>query len=67
MYTTKQHIQAVIDALPDSVTIDQAIEELRMLDGVLQGLADIEAGRVIPHEQVVAELMERMGQTHGTH
>ena len=60
VYTIKQHIQAVIDALPETVTIEEAIEELRVLDAVLQGLADVEAGHLIPHEQVVAEFRSRL-------
>lgn len=30
--------------------------ELAIIEGIQQGLADVEAGRVIPHEQVFAEL-----------
>lgn len=29
--------------------------ELEIIEGIQQGLADVEAGRVVPHEQVVAE------------
>ncbi|WP_033925509.1 CopG family ribbon-helix-helix protein [Sphingomonas sp. 35-24ZXX] len=28
--------------------------ELEIIEGIQQGLADVESGRVIPHEQVVA-------------
>ena len=34
-------------------------EARRMLDGLRRGLADIEAGRVVPHEQVVRDVEER--------
>jgi predicted transcriptional regulator len=33
-----------------------ARNELEIVEGILQGLADVEAGRVVPHEQVAAEL-----------
>lgn len=33
-------------------------EELEIVEGILEGIADVEAGRVVPHEQVVAELRE---------
>lgn len=55
----KQNILAVIETLPDETTIDRAIEELCVLAAVEEGLADIEAGRTIPHEQVVAEMKQR--------
>lgn len=29
--------------------------ELEIVEGILRGLADVEAGRVVPHEQVMAE------------
>lgn len=29
--------------------------ELEIIEGIQQGLDDVEAGRVVPHEQVVAE------------
>ena len=29
--------------------------ELEIIDGIQRGLADMEAGRVVPHEDVVAE------------
>ncbi|HEY0413160.1 MAG TPA: hypothetical protein VGD66_08460 [Allosphingosinicella sp.] len=34
-------------------------EARRMLEGLRRGLADIEAGRVVPHEQVVRDMEER--------
>ena len=32
--------------------------ELEIIEGIKHGLADAEAGRVIPHEQAVAEMRE---------
>lgn len=29
--------------------------ELKIVDGIRRGLADMEAGRVVPHEELVAE------------
>jgi hypothetical protein len=34
-------------------------EARRMLEGLRRGLADIEAGRMVPHEQVVRDMEER--------
>jgi len=33
-------------------------EELDIVEGILRGIADVEAGRTVPHEQVIAELRE---------
>jgi predicted transcriptional regulator len=33
-------------------------EELEVVEGILRGIADAEAGRVTPHEQAMAELRE---------
>ncbi|MBY2983249.1 CopG family ribbon-helix-helix protein [Rhizobium leguminosarum] len=32
--------------------------ELEIIEGIKRGMADAEAGRVIPHEQAVAEMRE---------
>jgi len=33
-------------------------EELQIVEGILRGMEDVKAGRVIPHEQVAAGLRE---------
>jgi len=40
---------------------DELTERFRFMRSVEQGLADVEAGRVTPHEDVVAEMRERFG------
>ena len=40
---------------------DELTERLRFMKSVEQGLADVEAGRVTPHEEVVAEMRRRFG------
>ena len=40
---------------------DELIERFRFMKSVEQGLADVEAGRVTPHEEVVAEMRRRFG------
>ena len=57
--TMKQKILSMLEALPEDTTIQQAIEELRMLEGILEGWAQLDRGGGIPHEQVVAELRGR--------
>jgi len=40
---------------------DELTERFRFMQSVEQGLADVEAGRVTPHEEVVAEMRRRFG------
>ena len=40
---------------------DELTEHFRFMKSVEQGLADVEAGRVTPHEEVVAEMRRRFG------
>ncbi len=40
---------------------DELTEHVRFMRAVEQGLADVEAGRVTPHEEVVAEMRRRFG------
>ena len=45
--------------LVDIESYRSLLEELELLKDVHRGLADIEAGRVIPHEEVRAFLLDR--------
>ena len=40
---------------------DELTERFRFMRSVEEGLADVEAGRVTPHEEVVAEMRRRFG------
>jgi len=40
---------------------DELTERFRFMKSVERGLADVEAGRVTPHEEVVAEMRRRFG------
>ena len=42
---------------------DELTERYRFTKSVEAGLADVEAGRVTPHEEVVAEMRRRFGGT----
>lgn len=50
--------QVVIDAvskLPDTAKLDDILANLTLLAKIREGLADADAGRVVPHEQVKRE------------
>ena len=56
--TTKDMAIKTIQDLPDSATWEDIEERVRFLAAIDKGLADIKAGRVIPHEQVKESLRE---------
>ena len=57
--TTKDTVRALLDRLPDDCSLDDVLYHLYVVQAIGQGLADGEAGRVIPHEQVVAEMRRK--------
>jgi predicted transcriptional regulator len=57
MATPKQAAKHLIDQLPEQASWDDIMYELYVKQKVEEGLADIEARRTIPHEQVKAELL----------
>jgi len=59
MQSAKDAARQIIDRLPDQATWDDIMYELYVKQKIVEGLADIEAGRTIPHEQVKAELLGR--------
>jgi predicted transcriptional regulator len=56
--TTKDMAIKTIQDLPDSATWEDIEERVRFLAAIDKGLADIKAGKVIPHEQVKESLRE---------
>jgi predicted transcriptional regulator len=54
--TSKDMAIKTIQDLPDSATWEEIEERVRFLAAIDKGLADIKAGRVIPHEEVKESL-----------
>ena len=50
--TAKEEAFAVINKLPEDVSLDRIGEEIQILAGIQRGLADVEAGRVKSHAEV---------------
>ena len=57
MATPKQAAKDLIEQLPEQASWDDIMYELYVKQKIEEGLADIDAGRTIPHEQVKAELL----------
>jgi predicted transcriptional regulator len=51
-----------IQELPDSATWEEIEESVRFLAGIDKGLADIKAGKVVPHEEVKESLKKRLSK-----
>ncbi|MBY0400974.1 hypothetical protein K2X89_11805 [Myxococcota bacterium] len=57
--STKDSVRALLDRLPDDCSLDDVLYHLYVVQQVELGLAEADAGNVIPHEQVVQELERR--------
>ncbi len=57
--STKDSVRALLDRLPDDCSLEDVLYHLSVVQRVELGLAEADAGNVIPHEQVVQELERR--------
>ena len=57
--TTKDTVRALLDRMPDDCSLDEVLYHLYVVQAVHQGLADSEAGRLIPHEQMVTDMRRK--------
>ena len=57
MSSVKEATQAVIERLRDDATWDDLMYELYVKQKIEQGIADVEAQRVVPHDRVKTELL----------
>ena len=56
---TKDTVRDLLNRLPDDCTLEDVLYHLYVLQAVDRGLADAEAGRTIPHEQVAEEMRRK--------
>jgi len=57
MPSAKDAARQIIERLSEQATWDDIMYELYVKQKIEEGLADIEAGRTVPHEAVKAELL----------
>jgi hypothetical protein len=55
----KQEVRDLLDRLPDDISVEDLLYHLYVYWKVQQGLASIEAGETIPHEEVAKEFHEK--------
>lgn len=58
MSSVKEAAQEVIERLRDDATWDDLMYELYVKQKIEQGIADVEAHRVVQHDRVKAELLD---------
>lgn len=56
--TAKEAARQIIEHLPDQATWKDIMYELYVKQKMEEGLADIEAGRTIPHEALKVEILD---------
>ncbi|MEO6059399.1 MAG: hypothetical protein ABIQ05_05485 [Candidatus Limnocylindria bacterium] len=53
----KTEAKRLIDQLPETASWDDVMYEVYVRQAIEQGRADIEAGRVVPHDEVLAKVL----------
>jgi predicted transcriptional regulator len=56
---TKERVRELLGRLPEDCSVDDVLYHLYVIQQVDRGLADIEAGRTIPQEEVARELRRK--------
>ena len=56
MPTAKEEIKTLVDAMPDDLTWDEVVYRLYVRKRVQRGVASLDQGKGIPHEQVMREM-----------
>ncbi|OGQ06597.1 MAG: hypothetical protein A3G32_01740 [Deltaproteobacteria bacterium RIFCSPLOWO2_12_FULL_40_28] len=54
--TAKERLIRIIQEQPDDMTDEEILRELLFHRMIRRGLKDVEAGRVLSHEEVVGEI-----------
>jgi predicted transcriptional regulator len=56
METAKEQVQQLLSALPEDATLEDIQYHIYVRQKIEQGLADVEAGRVVSHAEVQRRL-----------
>lgn len=56
METAKEHVQQILETLPEDASLEDIQYHIYVRQKIEQGLADIDAGRVISHAEVQRRL-----------
>lgn len=50
--SAKDLLKQAVDKLPPDATVEEAMERLLLLSRIQQGIAEADAGKTVPHEEV---------------
>ena len=56
METAKDQVQQILEILPDNASLEDIQYHIYVRQMIEEGIADVDAGRVIPHEEVEKRL-----------
>jgi predicted transcriptional regulator len=56
METAKEQVQQILEELPENASLEDIQYHIYVRQKIQQGLDDVEAGRVVPHEEVEKRL-----------
>ena len=56
MATAKEQVRKLLDVLPEDASLEDIQYHIYVRQQVDRGLADVEAGRVVSHDEVVRRL-----------
>ena len=59
MALVKEKVRELLDRLPDDCSLEDVLYHLYVAQTVEEGLADVAAGRTIPHAKVAEELRRK--------
>jgi predicted transcriptional regulator len=59
MEPAKKMVRALLERLPDDCSLEDVLYHLYVVQKIEAGLADSDAARLIPHEQVAEELRRK--------
>jgi predicted transcriptional regulator len=62
MPSAKATVRAVLDQLPDDCSMEDVLYRLYVVQKVKAGLADVDADRLVPHEQVADEIRQMLAK-----
>ena len=58
MSTVKQSVREVVEQLPENCTWEDVMYQLYVREKIDRGLADLDAGRTVSHEEVFREFRQ---------
>ena len=62
MPAVKEIVEEIVEKLPDDTTLDEVQYRLLVRQKIEQGLADVEAGRVISHDEAKRRMQKWLSQ-----